>query len=480
VNALHSHRILCVDDDAQMTRGLLSAIEQMGATGRAANSAQEALTVLRTEAIDLVITDQQMPGLQGLDLLRMMREEGFDVPVILLTGFGSIPGAVDALHAGAAHYLTKPVDPAVLETLMADVLEFKRMRQALSEDRRAALQNEGSHRLVGSGPAMQRLLRSVAQVASTRATVLIEGESGTGKELVARAIRDLSDRADQPFVAVNCAALPEGLIESTLFGHERGAFTGALNRAEGAFERADRGTLLLDEISEMRLDLQAKLLRVLQEQEFERVGGHQIIAVDVRVIATTNRDLESCVNAGTFRSDLYYRLNVLRLKIPALRERREDIDELARYFAAAAAADHGIRVESIDADLFAMLRSEHWPGNVRKLQHAIERAVVLSGGPRIRVEDFRHGFRSPSDRAPAAAAEATSQGESFSSPGHEVLILPGLDVSDAERQLIQKALVRTRNNRTAAAALLGMHARTLRRKLRKMGQDTPGDDASDH
>ncbi|MDQ8154746.1 MAG: sigma-54 dependent transcriptional regulator [Gemmatimonadota bacterium] len=482
-----SARILCVDDDPLMGRALDSMLRAMGFTMRIADSAYAALSILRSEPVDLVLTDQQMPGLSGLDLLRMIREEGRDTPVILLTAFGSVEQAVTALHAGAAHYLTKPVDPEVLQRLIDNILEFQRARRDVADERRTKLHTGPASYLVGSGPAWQEMMRSIQRVSGTRATVLVEGESGTGKELVARALRDLSDRADQPFVTVNCAALPEGLIESTLFGHERGSFTGATTRSEGAFERADGGTLLLDEISEMRIDLQAKLLRVLQEQEFERVGGNTPVKVDVRVLATTNRRLEDCVRDGSFRADLYYRLNVLRIHVPPLRDRREDIPDLVRHFAARLAGQLDRPLEAIEPDALALLQAHDWPGNVRELQHAVERAMVHADGPRLRASAFRlsTGLATPSwpTAAPVASMPAIRRESAVApsipatvAPGTEVLILPGLDVSEAERQLILRALERTNNNRTAAAALLGMHARTLRRKLKEMNAGTPGED----
>ncbi len=475
-------RILCVDDDPLMGRALDGMMREMGFEPTIADSAYAALSILRSQDIDLVLTDQQMPGLSGLDLLRMIREEGRDTPVILLTAYGSVENAVTALHAGAAHYLTKPADPAELQRLISDILEFQRARRDVSDEKRSRLLDGSASYLVGSGPSWQEMMRAISRVAGTRATVLIEGESGTGKELVARALRDLSDRADQPFITVNCAALPEGLIESTLFGHERGAFTGAGARSEGAFERADGGTLLLDEISEMRIDLQAKLLRVLQEQEFERVGGSSPVKVDVRVLATTNRRLEESVKEGTFRADLYYRLNVLRITVPPLRERREDIPDLARFFAARVALGLGRTLDAVQPDVLALLQSFDWPGNVRELQHAVERAVVHVDGARLRTQDFQLsranlGLASGASFAPREAPAPASIPASVP-VGTEILILPGLDVSEAERQLILRALDRTHNNRTAAAALLGMHARTLRRKLKQMtdGGLLPEDD----
>jgi transcriptional regulator with GAF, ATPase, and Fis domain len=307
-------------------------------------------------------------------------------------------------------------------------------------------------------------------VAPARATVLLQGESGTGKELLARAIHDQSDRRDRPFIKLNCAALPEGLVESSLFGHEKGAFTGAIRRVEGAFERAHRGTLLLDEITEMRLDLQSKLLRVLQEQEFERVGGTQPIRVDVRIIATTNRDLAAEAAAGTFRQDLYFRLSVIPMMIPPLRDRKEDIPVLAYRFAMRTAAEVGREFQGISPDAIQFLQSNDWPGNIRELQHAVERAVILSQEPMLTAASFefqRFGL------APSLGSVASFQVGGprpmptlpLGSGGGPSVVLQTLNVADAEKVLIQQALEATDNNRTRAAELLGMSVRTLRNKL---------------
>jgi DNA-binding NtrC family response regulator len=330
-----------------------------------------------------------------------------------------------------------------------------------------ALRNE--RQIIGESAVMRRLLQTVETAAPTRATVLLQGESGTGKELVARAIHDQSDRADGPFIKLNCAALPEGLVESALFGHERGAFTGAIKRVAGAFERAHGGTLLLDEISEMRLDLQAKLLRVLQEQEFERVGGTSPIKVDVRIIATTNRDLAAEAEAGRFRRDLYFRLSVIPIEIPPLRERGDDIPLLAYRFAAHSANETRKELAGISPDALVLLQRHDWPGNVRELQHAIERAVILTSGPMLLAVHFeaqRFGLTQPvgtSRDANLRAAEFVSNG--LGSAEYKRVVLNSFDLSAAESQLIARALEVTEGNRTRAAELLGLSVRTLRNKL---------------
>jgi DNA-binding NtrC family response regulator len=315
---------------------------------------------------------------------------------------------------------------------------------------------------------MRRLLQTIATAAPTRATVLLQGESGTGKELVARAIHDQSERSDGPFIKLNCAALPEGLVESALFGHERGAFTGAIKRVPGAFERAHGGTLLLDEISEMRLDLQAKLLRVLQEQEFERVGGTTPIKVDVRIIATTNRDLAVEAEAGRFRRDLFFRLSVIPIEIPPLRERGDDVPLLAYRFAAHSANETKKEFAGISPEALAVLQRYDWPGNVRELQHAIERAVILASGPMltpIHFEGQRFGLAQPATSSRGVALRSMPQPNGDGATEFERVVLNSFDLGEAETQLIARALEVAEGNRTRAAELLGLSVRTLRNKL---------------
>ncbi len=325
--------ILCLDDEPAISMILRDTLERAGHVPIIANAVPQALHALASVPVDLIISDYRMPGLTGLEFLALLRQEGYDTPLIVLTGYGSIEHAVTAIKAGAIDYITKPVRPEQLELAVTQALEVVSLRKENERLRNEVMSFRNEREIIGDSPAMHRVLQTVTTAAPTRATVLLEGESGTGKELFARAIHARSGRANGEFVMLNCAALPEGLVESALFGHEKGAFTGAIKRFEGAFERANGGTLLLDEISEMRLDLQAKLLRVLQEQEFERVGGSAPIKVNVRIVATTNRDLAAFVAQGNFRQDLYYRLSVIPIRLPPLRERRQDIPLLAYRFA---------------------------------------------------------------------------------------------------------------------------------------------------
>jgi len=446
-------------------------LRSAGHDGVGARNVPEALQVLARGGVELIISDYKMPGLSGLEFLELLTSEGFDIPLIMLTGYASIEHAVASIKAGAVDYITKPVRPEQLTLAVEQALELVELRKENATLRRemSAVRNE--RQILGDSAVMRQALQSVATAAPTRATVLLLGESGTGKELFARAIHDMSDRHDKPFIKLNCAALPEGLIESALFGHEKGAFTGAIKRVEGAFERANRGTLLLDEISEMRLDLQAKLLRVLQEQEFERVGGTSTIRVDVRVIATSNRDLSADATAGRFRQDLYFRLSVIPLRIPALRERLEDIPRLAYRFALRAARDVGKEITTIEPEAIQLLQRYPWPGNVRELEHAVERAVILSTGPVLGVRSFEgQRLGPPANASSAPAAQAAPDSEAAREGG---IVLHTLDVGEAEAVLIQHALVATGNNRTKAAELLGISVRTLRNKLNGPSRTPP-------
>ncbi|HEY0777247.1 MAG TPA: sigma-54 dependent transcriptional regulator [Gemmatirosa sp.] len=477
--------ILWVDDDAAVGLILDDTLRRAGHDPVGARHVAEALHVLERSAIDLVISDYRMPGITGLEFLTMLQREGHDVPVIMLTGHASIEHAVTAIKAGAVDYITKPVRPQQLELAVDQALEYVRLKRENEALRREVSAIRSERQIVGDSLAMRRLLQTVKTAAPTRATVLLQGESGTGKELFARAVHDQSERRDRPFIQLNCAALPEGLIESALFGHEKGAFTGAIRRVEGAFGRAHRGTLLLDEVSEMRLDLQAKLLRVLQEQEFERVGGTQPVKVDVRIIATTNRDLAAEAAAGTFRQDLYYRLSVIPLSIPPLRERPEDVPLLATRFAVRTAEEMGKRFDGIAPDTMAALQRYAWPGNVRELQHVIERAVILSPESTLlphALEPARFGLTGagigtggPGARGAALAALAASNGAAAdgdrAADDPMRVVLHSLDVTRAEAVLIERALEVAKGNRTRASELLGISVRTLRNKLNGPGRD---------
>src|SRR6478609_1325281 len=368
--------ILCLDDEPAIGLILQDTLERAGHEAVAGGN------------VDLIISDYRMPGLTGLEFLALLRQEGYETPLIMLTGYGSIEHAVAAIKAGAIDYITKPVRPEQLELAVSQALEVVRLRRENERLRKEVMQYRNERQIIGDSAPIRRVMQTVATAAPTRATVLLEGESGTGKELFARSIHAQSERRDGPFIKLNCAALPEGLVESALFGHEKGAFTGAIKRVEGAFERAHGGTLLLDEISEMRLDLQAKLLRVLQEQEFERVGGSVAIKVDVRIIATTNRDLAAFSAAGHFRQDLYYRLGVIPVRLPPLRERKEDIPLLAYRFAAQYGQEIGKEVKGITPQALELLQQYDWPGNVRELQHAVERAVILTPEPLLPLHAF--------------------------------------------------------------------------------------------
>src|SRR5262249_12957907 len=425
-----------------------------------------------------------MPGLTGLEFLALLRQEGYETPLIMLTGYGSIEHAVAAIKAGAIDYITKPVRPEQLELAVSQALEVVRLRRENERLRREVTEFRNERQIIGNSPAIRRVLQTVSTAAPTRATVLLEGESGTGKELFARTIQAQSERRDGPFIKLNCAALPEGLVESALFGHEKGAFTGAIKRVEGAFERAHGGTLLLDEISEMRLDLQAKLLRVLQEQEFERVGGAAAIKVDGRIVATANRDLPAFSAAGNFRPDLYSRLGVLPLRLPPLRERKEDIPLLSYRFAAHYGQEIGKEISGISPEAADLLQQYDWPGNVRELQHAVERAVILTTEPVIPLLAFdgqRFGLSGAwSGPTPArifnGLVHSNGNGHAPATPvvPDGAVVITSLNVNDAEARLIERALEVANGNRTRAADLLGISVRTLRNKLNGTKADSDG------
>ncbi|MGH7579214.1 MAG: sigma-54-dependent transcriptional regulator [Gemmatimonadales bacterium] len=447
--------ILCIDDEPAVGVILEHTLTRAGHRPVLVSSVEEALRIIAGTPVDLIIADYRLPGLTGLDLLSRLDKEGHKIPVIIMTGYSSIEHAVMSIKSGAIDYLTKPIQAETLEIAVRQALEVVRLRRENESFRQELVKIRGSRSLIGDSDAFRRIMEVVETVAASRATVLLQGESGTGKELFARAIHEQSPRAGEPFITVNCAALPEGLVESALFGHEKGAFTGATVRSAGAFERAHGGTLLLDEISEMRLDLQSKLLRVIQEQEFERVGGHRPIQVDVRLIATTNRDLKAEVDEGRFRGDLYYRLNVIPIRAPSLRERTDDIPRLVHHFVTRSAELHGGTPPTIGPDTLEVLQRYAWPGNVRELANAVERAVILCRGDTLQPTDFDQQIRD--------AASHPQRPAIVPDPGRADALDYNLDA--LERLAIQRALAATGGNRTRAARLLGISERTLRNKL---------------
>jgi DNA-binding NtrC family response regulator len=455
--------ILCLDDEAAVGVVLEHALQKIGHHPLIVCSVDDAMKTVERMAVDLIISDYRMPQATGIDLMSQLKKDGYDIPVIMMTGYSSIEHAVMSIKAGAIDYLTKPVRPETLEIAVNQALEVVRLRRENDQYRHEISSLRSRREIVGDSPSIRSVLDTLTTVAPTRATVLLEGESGTGKELFARFVHDQSSRHDKPFVSVNCAAMPEGLVESGLFGHEKGAFTGATARTAGAFERANGGTLMLDEISEMRIDLQAKLLRVIQEQEFERVGGQQPIKVDVRIVATTNRDLRKEVEKGRFREDLFYRLNVVPVHSPPLRDRRDDIPLLVRHFATRVAKELGQSTMAVAPETIQALQDHEWPGNVRELANAVERAVILSRGDVLIPDAFARVLGAP----PIARAGTSGAGPGGSSNGEGGVVIPAgvFDLSAIEKIMIDKALEATGGNRTRAAKLLNISERTLRNKL---------------
>lgn len=441
-------RILVVDDDPSMRTALMESVRRLGYTVQGAVDGADALERVGRFRPWLVLTDLKMPRMTGLELIKELKARAPQSAIVLMTAYGTVETAVEAMKQGASEYLLKPFSMDLLERVIANLKEGRETEGGAvpllgTADNRAILTQD---------PGMVRLLSTLEGVAASQATVLINGESGTGKELLARFIHSRSPRAHRPFIAVNCAALPDGLLESELFGHERGAFTGALIRKIGKFEMAHTGTLLLDEIGEMTMGLQAKLLRVLQEREVDRVGGREPVPVNIRVIATTNRTLYREVEQNRFREDLYYRLNVFPITLPPLRERLADIPMLARHFAAAAASRNGLPQPVLSEAALAHLQRMPWKGNIRELENVMERAVLLAG----------HGVIVP-EHCPVEIRDTASP-LVVQQPGNGSLW-------EMERELIFKTLVRVKDNRTHAAKELGISIRTLRNKLREYRTD---------
>jgi DNA-binding NtrC family response regulator len=446
-----SCKVLIADDDGPSREGLTALLTGWGYAVEAAADGAQALERARAVQPAVVITDLIMPGMDGLELLRALAQELPFATVILLSGQGSIDAAVTAVKEGAYDFLTKPIDLARLKLLIPKAAEKAEALREVALLRRRVKQLWGLGRLVGTSPAMQEVHHLVELAAPTPATVLITGESGTGKELVARTLHELSPRSRGPFVAVNCAAIPDTLLESEIFGHERGAFTGALERRAGCFELAHEGTIFLDEIAEMSAALQAKFLRILEDGMVRRLGGKTEIKVDVRVLAATNKDPAQAIRAGAFREDLYYRLNVVSLTMPPLRARLEDIPLLIEAFLEEFSAKYEKRITSVDDAALRMLQAHTWPGNVRELRNSLERAAIVCDGSLITPAHL------PLARPPAPVSAG---------PGAVVLDV-GTTLDTAERALILKTLAAAGNNKTQAARTLGVSLKTLHNKLRR-------------
>jgi len=445
-------RVLIVDDEPRLVESLREYIAAEAIESVAAGDGLAAKRLLGEEAFDAVVTDLRMPALDGLGLLRWIKDEGPPLPVIVISAHGDLRDAVEAMKLGAYDYLVKPFDPDELVIRLRKAVEGHRGSLRLAAGKLRFAEGGG---LVGESPAMRDVLRLVDKVAPTHSTVLITGESGTGKEVAARLIHERSGR-EGPFVAVNLGAVPEALLESELFGHEKGAFTGADARKAGLFETAHAGSIFLDEIGELPLHLQVKLLRAIQERKVQRLGGLQGIPIDARLIAATNRDLEAEVRAGRFREDLYYRINVIRLRMPPLREREGDRALLAGFFLKKLSAELGRKVEGISAAALGLIESHAFPGNVRELENAIERALILAEGPILEARDFQFFIPGASDGSVGSGPEAPAS------------------LAEIEARAIAAALARHGYHREKSAAELGITRRTLLNKIKEYGLEIPG------
>ncbi len=423
-------RLLVVDDEAQMRKALDAALKRKGYEVETASDGIAALSLLKGGDFNAVISDVKMPGMTGVELLRSIKVLKPEMPVVMMTAYGTIESAIEAMKEGASDYILKPFSTEVIERAVTKAL--------------APEHSELEGGIIAKSAKMLEILSIAKSIAATTATVLITGESGTGKEMLARYIHNSSDRSDKPFVSVNCASIPEGLLESELFGHEKGSFTGALERRIGKFEQSDGGTLLLDEVGEMGILLQAKLLRVLQEKEIDRVGGKKPVPVDIRIIATTNRDLRHEVREKRFREDLFYRLNVFPFALPPLRERQGEIELLSEHFLKIFSERYAKKASAISADATASLKRNPWQGNIRELLNVMERAVLLSSGEEITLDNLYYGDPEPS--APSTTIKT---------------------LRDMEREMIYKAIDEADGNRSRASESLGISARTLRNKLKE-------------
>jgi two-component system response regulator AtoC len=446
--------ILVVDDEESVRQTLKDILTDHGYRVETARDGREGLEKITMLDPAAVIMDIRMPEIDGIKALELVRVKGQDTPIILITAYGSTQSTIEAMKMGAFDYLLKPLQINELLETVKKAVEIKKLMHKAPADP-GKVTDEPSEIMIGLSPAMQKVYKIIGRVANSNATVLIRGESGTGKELVARAIHFNSVRRDKPFVKINCASIPDSLLESELFGYEKGAFTGAVTSKPGKFELAQHGTIFLDEIGEMSLNLQAKLLRVIQEREFERLGGTETIKVDVRIIAATNKDLEKCIAEGTFREDLFYRLNVVDIYLPPLRERREDIPLLVEHMIKQYSSEYKKQISGFTEQAMKLLLEYEWPGNVRELKNVCERAVLMSNGPLLTVEDLPHSIRKSSRRLHWLKGLS---GDSFKEM-----------VAEVEREIILQALEEHNWNRSAAAQALKMNRSSLYLKMKELG-----------
>ncbi len=451
--------LLIVDDEAKMRRLLELQLTQAGFAVVSADSAEEGLARLREQPVDLVVTDLRLPGMDGLALLQAVKREFPGLPVVVMTAHGTVETAVEAMKAGAGDYVLKPFPLEELRLVIEKELANAGLRRQNQSLREALRERYDFPNIIGRSLRMQEVLALVMRAAPANSTVLIGGESGVGKDLIARALHEHSRRAQGPFVKINSTAIPESLLESELFGYEKGAFTGAMRSKPGKFELADQGTLFLDEIGDIPLAIQVKLLRVLQERSFERLGGTRTLTVDVRLIAATNRNLRAALEEGTFREDLYYRLNVVPIDLPPLRAHKDDIPELAEHFLARFAAAQGKAIAGLAPAAIERLMQFDWPGNVRELENVIERAVTLSDGPRLTAADIQLEIVPP----PRAAA------------GGAPTLPAGWTLEEFEQAILRDALRRANGNKSQAARLLGLSRNALRYRLSTMGEAGEGE-----
>ena len=456
--------ILVVEDEAKMRRLLELNLGEEGYTVLIASDAEAGLNIIRQERISLVLTDLKLPGMDGLEFLQMVKRTNATIPVVVMTAYGTVETAVEAMKAGAADYVLKPFSLEEIQLVIRKELDVHRLREENLSLREALGWRYEFKNIVGRSPKMQEVLSIVERVAPTNSTVLLGGESGVGKDLIARAMHQHSRRASGPFVKINCTAIPENLLESELFGYEKGAFTGAISSKPGKFELADKGTIFLDEIGDVPSATQVKLLRVLQEREFEHLGGTKTLKVDVRLVAATNRDLRAALEQGTFREDLYYRLNVVPISIPPLREHKEDIPYLVDHFIERFARESGKQISGITPAALKLLVDFHWPGNVRELENIIERASAFAEGATLDVNDIRLDL---SPRFTTGDRAAT---------GAEVPFPPdGMTLEQYEDEIIREALRRAGGNKSQAARLLGLSRNALRYRLSRMGMPDEGE-----